>query len=296
MSQEPTETKTPAAPAPRSRSVMAVAYLATMFAAGLGLVYVVEGGRPSAAADAQAASAPAGEPMKPAQPQADLTEVAAASGEQIAALEDKTQGLVAELSSVQASIQSLEASLASIKEDQVAMLEVERNRIASELQALASRQDEQAAEVDGGAEGLPDAYLEGALAALGAVSTPDGLSVTMAESQLRFPPGKAEPDAAAASAALAGIARVLKDQPGLRVVLRGHTDSSGDAEMNRALSQRRALAVRDAFIALGIHGGRIRAEGLGEAQPVADNETPEGRSRNRRVEVLLLEVRGSAEG
>ncbi|NEX20468.1 OmpA family protein [Thiorhodococcus mannitoliphagus] len=287
MSQEPKETKTPSDAAPRSRAVMAVAYLATMFAAGLGLVYATDGARSPGGRGTQLAEA-RGEPVASAQPEADLAQLLASSSEQISTLDNRTRSLTAELSSAQARIMALEQSLEALKVDQVAMLEVERDRLAGELRALADQQAAPAAGTAPDPETQPDASLEGALAALGAEATPDGARVTLAESQLRFRPGKAELDSQA-PAALAGIAKLLKDQPGIEVVLRGYTDSSGDAEMNLALSEQRARAVRDVFVDFGIDAERIQAQGLGEAHPVADNATPEGQSRNRRVEVLLVQ-------
>lgn len=67
----------------------------------------------------------------------------------------------------------------------------------------------------------------------------------------------------------------------------GHTDSQGEAEANRALSQRRADAVRAALANAGFAAGRISARGQGEDVPVADNMTAAGRAKNRRVEIII---------
>lgn len=71
----------------------------------------------------------------------------------------------------------------------------------------------------------------------------------------------------------------------IRVV--GYTSSKGDADLNKRLSQRRAVAVKKALEKLGIDSKRITAEGRGEENPIADNSTPEGKYINRRVEVEL---------
>ena len=67
----------------------------------------------------------------------------------------------------------------------------------------------------------------------------------------------------------------------------GHTSSKGDADLNKRLSLKRAIAVKKALVKLGIDAGRITTEGRGEEEPIADNSTPEGKYMNRRVEVEL---------
>jgi OOP family OmpA-OmpF porin len=75
------------------------------------------------------------------------------------------------------------------------------------------------------------------------------------------------------------------------ILLAGHTDSIGEDDYNQKLSERRAMAVRQTLINdYGIDGGRLVARGYGEAQPVADNATEEGRYQNRRVEVICCVV------
>jgi OOP family OmpA-OmpF porin len=67
----------------------------------------------------------------------------------------------------------------------------------------------------------------------------------------------------------------------------GHTDASGTEEANLAISRLRADAVRRALVAGGVAAERITVVGSGEASPIADNDTREGRARNRRVEVVV---------
>jgi outer membrane protein OmpA-like peptidoglycan-associated protein len=88
-----------------------------------------------------------------------------------------------------------------------------------------------------------------------------------------------------AAAVLDELVGVLKSCPDQRVRLDAHTDSVGSEEYNRALSQRRADSVRSHLISRGIAAGRIEARGLGESNPVASNDTAEGRAQNRRVEI-----------
>jgi outer membrane protein OmpA-like peptidoglycan-associated protein len=83
------------------------------------------------------------------------------------------------------------------------------------------------------------------------------------------------------------IAKLLKSAPALRVLIVGHTDGTGAMDYNQQLSQRRASTVVDALIRdYGIDGKRLMPVGVGMAAPVATNRTDEGRSRNRRVELV----------
>lgn len=90
----------------------------------------------------------------------------------------------------------------------------------------------------------------------------------------------------ASAPALQAVVTVLALHPDWRLVIEGHTDSVGGAAYNLDLSQRRAAAVRLALVeGYGIDGDRLATAGFGLTQPVASNETAEGRARNRRVEL-----------
>jgi outer membrane protein OmpA-like peptidoglycan-associated protein len=82
----------------------------------------------------------------------------------------------------------------------------------------------------------------------------------------------------------AGI-EALKENPGVSVEVVGYTDSVGTDEYNQGLSERRATAVKDYLASNGVDGTRLTATGRGEANPVADNATADGRAQNRRVEL-----------
>ena len=75
----------------------------------------------------------------------------------------------------------------------------------------------------------------------------------------------------------------------IRVEIAGHTDNVGSKEANLELSRRRAGRVKQYLVAQGIDAGRIEAKGYGEDHPVAGNNTEEGRQKNRRTEVRILE-------
>jgi outer membrane protein OmpA-like peptidoglycan-associated protein len=87
--------------------------------------------------------------------------------------------------------------------------------------------------------------------------------------------------------ALEAIARLLRENPDLKVLLIGHTDNRGGLNYNMDLSHNRAVAVRDALVnEYGIDPLRLGAAGVGFLAPVASNATPEGRALNRRVELV----------
>ena len=85
------------------------------------------------------------------------------------------------------------------------------------------------------------------------------------------------------------VATILNQFPEMKIRVEGHTDNIGRAEYNLELSQRRAQAVHDFLDAQGVAAARMSVEGFGLTRPVADNDTPEGRQRNRRVDLVIEE-------
>jgi outer membrane protein OmpA-like peptidoglycan-associated protein len=83
------------------------------------------------------------------------------------------------------------------------------------------------------------------------------------------------------------VAERLRRYPTVRFVVEGHTDNLGNPEANQKLSERRASAVEQYLIYQGVSGFLLNAQGLGDTRPIADNSTPEGRIRNRRVVIRL---------
>jgi outer membrane protein OmpA-like peptidoglycan-associated protein len=79
----------------------------------------------------------------------------------------------------------------------------------------------------------------------------------------------------------------LNDYPERSVAIEGHTDDVGSVEMNQTLSQLRADSVKSYLVQKGIQSGRIVASGIGETQPIADNQSASGRQQNRRVEIII---------
>jgi OOP family OmpA-OmpF porin len=83
------------------------------------------------------------------------------------------------------------------------------------------------------------------------------------------------------------VAVKLKENPEVTITIEGHSDSRGDDAYNQDLSQRRAQAAKDHLVGQGVAADRITAEGKGEAEPVASNDTDEGRATNRRVVIKV---------
>lgn len=85
------------------------------------------------------------------------------------------------------------------------------------------------------------------------------------------------------------VAEALAKQPALKLRIEGHTDSIGDAAKNLDLSKRRAESVKNALVGqFSVSGDRLTTAGMGQTKPVSNNDTPEGRANNRRVEFAKL--------
>ena len=89
---------------------------------------------------------------------------------------------------------------------------------------------------------------------------------------------------------LVKIATILNQFGEMNVLVEGHTDAIGTDEYNLDLSKRRATAVQDFLVSQGVTAKRLSAEGYGESRPVADNETEEGRQKNRRVDLVIQDA------
>lgn len=117
---------------------------------------------------------------------------------------------------------------------------------------------------------------------------PRGVVITL-DGAVLFPAGKVEL-LPIAKQRLVRVAQVLREQGDDKAItIEGHTDSRGSSRKNLAISERRAQAVRDHLIRLGVSADRIQAVGRGSGFPVASNRTPDGRANNRRVEIIVKE-------
>jgi len=85
------------------------------------------------------------------------------------------------------------------------------------------------------------------------------------------------------------VAKIMMNNPGLKVEIAGHTDDKGAAEYNQYLSGKRAEAVKAYLVNQGISSDQLRTAGYGEDKPIASNDTDAGRAKNRRVELIPIE-------
>ena len=124
------------------------------------------------------------------------------------------------------------------------------------------------------------------------VNTPKGFSVNAIgcavkkNLDVRFEPNSFNVTASSKSAIVA-FAKYLKRYPNANVKIAGYTDSSGKREKNRVISQKRAQKVKELLVGYGVSASRMTAIGKGDLNPIASNDTPEGREQNRRVEVEI---------
>lgn len=126
--------------------------------------------------------------------------------------------------------------------------------------------------------------LQRQISELNAKATERGLVVTLGD--LLFETGRADLKSNAMNN-LSKLSAFLNKYQNRSVIIEGHTDSVGSESSNYTLSQRRADAVKAFLLNQGIAGSRIVSTGKGEGVPVADNDTPNGRQLNRRVEVII---------
>ncbi len=131
--------------------------------------------------------------------------------------------------------------------------------------------------------------LEAQLSELSAKKTERGLIITLGDVLFSVDQARLNADGVRM---VQRLATVLQQNPKRVVLVEGFTDSTGSSQHNQDLSDRRAAAVRDALLDLGVARTQISVRGYGEAYPVAPNDTAMNRQLNRRVEIVLSDERG----
>jgi len=233
----------------------------------------------------------AGEALKKAEQADDMEEK-----EHLSYLSEKKSELAVAL----AEQKQAEKEMALLKqEEESAILESRRTETeqarsaaaASARETLAAREDAMRLKSEADAKALEAqealdraAQLESELAKLKAVKTDRGVVLTLGD--VLFATGKAEL-APGATQTMDYLAAFLNKYPDRKVLIEGHTDSTGSASLNQGLSERRAQSVKTALMGRGISFDRIDTVGYGMDRPVASNDTAAGRQQNRRVEVVI---------
>jgi len=119
-------------------------------------------------------------------------------------------------------------------------------------------------------------------------------SVQNEKGPIVFVKGKADLDAKKCERTLKSIDGLIKNAPGFKVTIEGHTDNTGKADANLKLSQARAEAVVKWLTEhLQTPADRMEAKGYGDSKPIADNKTEKGRAKNRRVEIEVVGTQAS---
>ncbi|MGC1650314.1 MAG: OmpA family protein, partial [Candidatus Sulfotelmatobacter sp.] len=172
------------------------------------------------------------------------------------------------------------AALAS----QEAQARAQAEAAQQKAQAEATKSAAAAAQAEKAQEELRAQLLAQLNAVLQTKDTPRGLVVTMAD--VLFASGKYDLSQDA-SLKLARLSGVILAHPGLKLGIEGYTDSTGTPALNLTLSGQRADGVRTFLVSQGLNPGDVTSSGMGEADPVASNDTAAGRQQNRRVEIIV---------
>ncbi len=139
---------------------------------------------------------------------------------------------------------------------------------------IGNKMDKQAREID---QALPGADV---------VRVGEGIKLTLGENAVRFDTNKSTLTPTA-KANLDKLVKVFNDYPDTDIVIYGYTDNTGTPEYNLKLSGERAASVKNYLSGKGLKTARFQTTGMGIADPIATNETPDGRSQNRRVEFAI---------
>lgn len=247
---------------------------------------------PAAIKDAEAAVVAAEKPQTDPAVEAHLAYLASNKVRMAHALaasrysEDQQKAVAGERDQIRLAARTQEADQAKSQAES-ARLQTESARLQAESarqQTAAAERNTSYAEQQTTEANARAAALEKELADLNAKKTDRGMVFTL--SDVLFATGKSDLKAGAA-ANFDRLADALKKQEDRHITIEGHTDNVGSDELNMALSQRRAEAVKNYLVNRGVAADRISANGKGESFPVTSNSSAAGRQKNRRVEVII---------
>ncbi|MDO8704273.1 MAG: OmpA family protein [Sulfuricaulis sp.] len=166
----------------------------------------------------------------------------------------------------------------------------QRQAEASQQQAAMSQQQSEMSQQQARDAEMRTSQLETQLKELNAKKTERGLVITLGD--VLFDTNKAQLKSGRTHS-LQKLADFLKQYPQRKARVEGYTDSTGGADYNQGLSDRRAYAVRTSLVDMGIGNDRISTHGYGKESPVASNDSAAGRQLNRRVEIILSDDNGN---
>lgn len=192
---------------------------------------------------------------------------AAAADEQLQAADEQLKAAAAQTEALNAEQAELELRMAALRAEQAAL--------ADTVAGLRADRDELASRLDDALSQVADTR-----------NTARGTIVNLPDILFDVNQSTLKPEAKLVLAKLAGILLIMGD---LNTRIEGHTDSTGSYDYNMQLSQARAAAVRDFLFEQGIDAQRMVVEGYGPDRPIADNDSREGRAKNRRVEIVIAE-------
>ena len=194
------------------------------------------------------------------------------------AMRAKQEALAAVDQATKLKLEAEAARAAAMADEQVARAEAAKSRAAS-VESDRLRQ-----KAEGDREQMRGQLLQQFNLILETRDTARGLIVNMSDVLFDFNQHTLRPGAREKLAKISGI---VLAHPGLRLEVEGHTDSIGTDDYNQNLSEKRAEATRNFLVQQGVAANTIASRGLGKTQPVATNDTAEGRQRNRRVELVV---------
>lgn len=193
----------------------------------------------------------------------------------------EVDAMVARASEAEASLQEAQTSLQEAQaerqkmESAMSALRTEQVALTSALGSLRAEKEELSGRLGAALSQVADTQ-----------STARGMIVNLPDILFDVNESTLKADAKLVIAKLAGILLIMQD---LNLRIEGHTDSTGSYDYNMRLSDARARSVFDFLATQGIAGQRMTVKGYGPDRPIADNTTTEGRSRNRRVEIVIAE-------
>jgi outer membrane protein OmpA-like peptidoglycan-associated protein len=227
-----------------------------------------------------------------------VAEREAAAGAAMAQAEAKASAEAAEAKRKADEEAKRQAGLAAAKQAQMkAEADAAALKAKMEADALKAKEDAAKAEAERARQAAADLraqLLEQFNRVLPTTDTPRGLQVNMGD--VLFDTGKYKLRMEA-QLGLAKLTGIVLSHPGLKLAVEGYTDTTGTVAFNQTLSEQRAKAVEEYLIQQGLDAGSVTAQGFGPANPVASNDTPQGRQQNRRVEIIIAgEVIGTKIG